>query len=68
MKVGIIVAGFLLVNFEYNSRMLRGSINIRELSHDFITDIFSFADIGDEFVAKVIDYDEYHQRWRLTLK
>lgn len=63
-----IVEGFLLVDFEYNSKILRGSIHISQLSSKFIEDIYSFASLGDKFNAQIIGYNEIHKKWELTLK
>lgn len=62
-----IVDGFLLVEFESNNKIFRGSIHISKLSTEFIKDIYSFASIDDKFNAKILGYNEVHKKWELTL-
>ncbi|NMM64635.1 hypothetical protein HBE96_18675 [Clostridium sp. P21] len=70
VKVGVvkIVPGFLIVTFEADSIVYRGSIHISQLADYYIDDIFLFAAIGDTFIAKILNYDPNHAKWNLTLK
>ncbi|WAJ22084.1 P-loop ATPase, Sll1717 family [Lacrimispora xylanolytica] len=63
-----IVPGYVLTNFEKDGHKYYGSIHISQLSNEYVDDIFNFIKEGETLSAQVLNYDDLHKKWRLTLK
>lgn len=68
VRVNRINKFFLLVEFYVDSIKQSGSVHISELSYDYVNDINQFANIGDRFKAKVLNYNNKYNNWNITLK
>ena len=47
---------------------MNGSIHISQLSEQFNTSITEVVNVGDVCTARVLGFDEAHNKWKLTLK
>lgn len=66
VKITKIVPAYAIVNIEGNS--CKGSIHISQLSKQFNTSITEVVNVGDVCTARVLGFDEAHNKWKLTLK
>lgn len=66
VKITKIVPAYAIVNIEGNS--CKGSIHISQLSEQFNTSITEVVNVGDVCTARVLGFDEAHNKWKLTLK
>lgn len=62
-----VIVSFALVEINHFGIKHHGSIHISELSKEYVKDIFSVVSEGDEFRAIVLDYNDMHDRWNLSL-
>ncbi len=59
---------FAIVEFERFGQKYKGSIYYKNLNMGKFKNISEVVNIGDEFKAQVIDYNEEYKLWNLTLK
>jgi hypothetical protein len=59
---------FLYVKFQFFGKDYYGSIHIRELTGEYISDIHIFASIGDEFKTRILGYNSQHLKWELSCR
>jgi len=73
MKIGDIVEGVItgiqpygaFVQLDENNT---GLIHISEISDGFVRDIHQYVKVGERVISKIIDIDDEHHQYRLSLK
>lgn len=58
----------LKVEFEYDYIKYLGFIHISMIKKYFVKDIYSVANVGDTFIAKIMQYDESHNNYIMSIK
>lgn len=60
----------ILVSFNDNYMNYKGYIPISEIADRFITQEYMFENftVGDTIFAKLLEYDEQHSNWRMSIK
>ncbi|MBR4891452.1 MAG: hypothetical protein IKU15_09255 [Clostridia bacterium] len=69
--VNVVVTGgnryYALVEFERFGRLYKGSIFCKNLNMGYVNHVLGVVNVGDEYRAQILDYNEQHKRWNLTL-
>ena len=63
-----IVPNFAIVTIRKGVETYTGSIHISQLSEQFNKTVEEVVSIGDICEARILGYDEVHNKWKLTLK
>lgn len=62
-----VIQSFAIVEINRYGNKHRGSIHISNLNKGYVRNIFDVVQIGDEFRAQVIGYNDKYKLWDLTL-
>ncbi len=63
-----IITKTVFASFIIGSKSYKGRAFINELSNEYIHDIFTFANVGDQLKAKLLYYDASFKKWALSFK
>lgn len=63
-----IVTNYAIVTVGIGAEKYAGSIHISQLSEQFIESVKEVVSVGDICKARVLGYDEIHNKWKFTLK
>lgn len=58
---------FAFVEFERFGKVYRGVIYVKNLNMGYVHDVRGVVNVGDDFDAQILTYNEHHKTWELTL-
>lgn len=68
VKIINILPYFAIVSFEEQGEEYIGSIHISQISNSYVSSIHDFVSENNTYSAKVLGYDEAHNKWSFSLK